>query len=140
MRFTRKRARAGGVVLNMASMIDATFLLLAYFLLTTATMQQEDRLSPNLAVERTSEAGPSSDYQPQVVEVIRTESGPRYRLGDRLFEERNSLAAALRDLRKDTGLFVRVQDGVNVGFAAAALQAGRDAGFDQVTYVPGKRN
>ena len=47
-----------------------------------------------------------------------------------------ALASALRELPKDAGLFIRVHAGPTVGFAAAAMQAGRDAGFDKVTYVP----
>jgi hypothetical protein len=33
---------------------------------------------------------------------------------------------------------VRVYGGVDVGFAAAAIQCARDAGFEAVTYVPAK--
>lgn len=135
----RRRREQEGVVLNMSSMIDCTFLLLSYFLLTTASMRPEDKLNPNLRVDRDAEQGARSDFQPQIVEAIVTDQGPRYRLGDRLFVDRPSLTEALRPLRKDAGLFVRVQDKATVGFAAAALQAGRDAGFDQVTYVPAKR-
>ncbi|MFO0874895.1 MAG: biopolymer transporter ExbD [Phycisphaerales bacterium] len=135
----RKRRGQQGVVLNMSSMIDCTFLLLSYFLITTASMRPEDRLSPNLRVDRDAASGSRSDFQPQVVEAVQTEAGPRYRLGDRLFADRPSLTEALRPLRKEAGLFVRVQDKATVGFAAGALQAGRDAGFEQVTYVPAKR-
>ena len=68
--------------------------------------------------------------------------GPRlkrtHHLGQRAFRDRESLTAALRDLEKSAGLFVRVSKGPTVGFATTAIQAGHDAGFTQVTYVPAK--
>lgn len=140
MKFRRPSRRGGqGVVLNMSSMIDCTFLLLAFFLFTTASTRPEDRLTPNLRIDREREAGSGSDFQPQIVEVLRTDAGPRYRLGTRLFADKASLTEALRALPRDPGLFIRVDDSAEVGFAAAALQAGRDAGFEQVTYVPATR-
>ena len=132
----RRRRRGEGVVLNMSSMIDCTFLLLSYFLITTAVSRPENRLSSNLQVDRAAEAGASRDWQPQVVEVLAIEEGMRYRLGTRVFADKRSLVEALRPLRKEAGLFIKVRDGVTVGFATAALQAGHDAGFTQVTYVP----
>ena len=130
------RRRNQRLALNMSSMIDCTFLLLAYFLLTMVVIQPEDQLAPNLRADRTSAAGASSDFQPQIVDVQLGVSGPVFVLGTRVFDDRDALAAALADLPKDTGLFVRVPPGPNVGAAAAAMQAGRDAGFDTVTYVP----
>lgn len=140
MKFRRRERRGGhGVVLNMSSMIDCTFLLLAFFLFTTASTRPEDRLTPNLRIDRDRDAGAGSDFQPQIVEVLTTEQGHRYRLGTRLFADKGSLVEALRVLPREPGLFVRVDDSAPVGFAAAALQAGRDAGFEQVTYVPAAR-
>lgn len=120
----------------MASMIDCTFLLLAYFLLTMVVIQPEDQLSPNLRADRTAATGAASDFQPQIVDVRVVEGTPVYLLGQRSFAGRDALASALRELPKDAGLFIRVHAGPTVGFAAAAMQAGRDAGFDKVTYVP----
>jgi len=129
------RERASRITLNMASMIDVVFLLLAYFLLTTVMVRPEDRLTPNLAVERVK-ASDASDFEPQILEVVVVGEGPRYRLGARLIEERQELVEALRALPQEAGLVVRVHDDAPVGFAATALQSGRDAGFTQVTYVP----
>lgn len=130
------RRRSQRLALNMASMIDCTFLLLAYFLLTMMVIQPEDQLSPNLRADRAAASGAASDFQPQIVEVLLIESGPIYRLGDRSFSDRDALTQALEVLPQEAGLFVRVHGGPTVGFAAAAMQAGRDAGFDEVTYVP----
>lgn len=130
------RRRSQRLALNMASMIDCTFLLLAYFLLTMMVIQPEDQLSPNLRADRTAASGAASDFQPQIVEVALVETGPIYKLGDQRFRDRQSLTQALELLPREAGLFVRVHAGPTVGFAAAAMQAGRDAGFEQVTYVP----
>ena len=49
---------------------------------------------------------------------------------------KSMLLEALEPLPKEAGVFIKVHEGVPVGFAVAALQVARDAGFDQVTYVP----
>lgn len=122
----------------MASMIDAVFLLLSFFLFTTGLGVNESRLSSNITADKTSAGARATDFQPQVVEVVATDAGPEYRLGTQVFRDQASLAKALEGLEKSAGLFVRVSAGPTVGFAAAAIQAGRDAGFKQVTYVPAK--
>lgn len=138
MRIRAKGNRDSKPTLNMASMIDATFLLLSYFIFTTAVGRNEARLSPNITADKTSAGAKASDFQPQVVEVVATADGPAYKLGERVFTDRPSLTAALQSLEKSAGLFIRVSPGPTVGFATAAVQAGRDAGFEQVTYVPAR--
>ncbi|MDZ4756348.1 MAG: biopolymer transporter ExbD [Phycisphaerae bacterium] len=138
MRFKTKRDKERAPTLNMASMIDATFLLLAYFIFTTGVTARESQLSPNITAEKTSAGARAGDFEPQVIEVLKRSDGPVYKLGERYFTSRPALTEALRSLEKSAGLFVRVSPGPTVGFATAAVQAGRDAGFDQVTYVPAK--
>jgi biopolymer transport protein ExbD len=134
MRFRRK-ADDRKPELNLASMIDATFLLLAYFIFTSGAGVNESKLSPNLRVQQGTDA--KDDLEPQVVEVLRSESGAVvFRLGSVDHPDRRSLEAALKGLSADRGLFVRVHKGVDVGSAAAAIQVGRDVGFEAVTYVP----
>lgn len=116
-------------------MIDVTFLLLLYFLVTTVLARPEDRLSPSLQTRSESAAGPTSDYQPQIVDVLLVDGEPAFRLGARLFRDKASLTAALKPLPKSAGLFVHVFDEAPVGAVAAAFQAGKDVGFEQVTYV-----
>ena len=138
MRIGASKNRRGirRLILNMASMIDCTFLLLAYFLLTMVVLDPEDQLSSNLKMDRTSSSGVSSDFQPQIVEVRVLDAIPSYVLGNRIFTDRVSLTEALGLLETESDLFVRVHSGPTVGFAAAAMQAGQDAGFSSVTYVP----
>jgi hypothetical protein len=82
--------------------------------------------------------GADADFQPQIVEVLMVQGGPAYRLGTEVFRDRQALAAALVPLNKPGGLFVKVFDDVPVSAAATAIQAGRDAGFERLTYVPAK--
>ena len=45
------RRRAERITLNLASMIDVTFLLLIYFMVTMVLQDQEDHLSPTLQTQ-----------------------------------------------------------------------------------------
>lgn len=133
----RKRNMASErITLNLASMIDVIFLLLIYFMVTTIIAPPEDKLSPTLQTRQDDTVGPASDFQPQVIEVRRGADGPEYRLGTRVLPDRASLVEAMSALERDEGVFIRVFDNVPVGFAVAAIQIARDAGFEQVTYVP----
>ena len=134
----RPGRRSERITLNLASMIDVTFLLLVYFMIATVIAQQEDKLSPTLQTEQEDSAGQASDFTPQVIEVVVLDGQPAYRLGTRVMRERRALYDAIEKLPKDQGVFVKVADNVSVGFAVAAVQACRDAGFEQVTYVPEK--
>jgi hypothetical protein len=53
-------------------------------------------------------------------------------------QDQASLTAILRELPKEPGVVVRVDEDELVQWAAAALQAARDAGFTRVSYVAGK--
>jgi len=139
VRLSRKASRRREpIALNLASMIDVTFLLLLYFLVTTVLAMPEDRLSPSLQSSAETSAGPDSDFQPQIVEVRHLEGATAYRLGTEVFRDRQALTDALAPLPKQSGLFVKVFDDVPVAAAAAAIQAGRDAGFERLTYVAAK--
>jgi biopolymer transport protein ExbD len=138
IRIKPSRRRQDKVTLNMASMIDATFLLLSYFLVTTAMSKPEDRLSPMLQTQ-SREAGQASDFQPQRLEVAAIDGQPSYQLATRVLRSREELHDALTPLPKDAGLFVLVHRGVDVGFAVSAMQVAHDVGFTKVTYVPAKQ-
>jgi len=114
-------------------MIDATFLLLCYFIFTTASGRPEDRLTS--ALGGTTGAG-AQDLAPQIIDVQRVGDADVFVLGMRRLEDREALTDALRALPREAGLFVRVHRGPRVASAVAAMQAGHDAGFTQVTYVP----
>ncbi len=130
------RRRPESITLNLASMIDLTFLLLIYFMVTTVLANPEDRLSAALQTRSDSAVGPTADIQPQIVNVIMHNDAPAYMMGGEIFTDRPSLTAALRHLYRPAGVFVRATGVVPVRAVAAALQAARDANFEQVTYVP----
>ncbi len=119
-------------------MIDVTFLLLIYFMVTTVLAKPEDRLSPTLQTQQPVTADQASDFQPQIVEVVLLDGQPAYRLGGSVFRTRGELSEALSALPVSVGVVIQVVDPVPVGVAVGAFQAARDAGFEQVTYVPGK--
>ena len=133
MRFQRKTDDRKPEI-SLASMIDVTFLLLAYFVITSGSGVNESKLSPNLRVQQGSEV--QDDLEPQVLEVLRVDGVPVFRLGSVDLATRAELVAALDQLPREKGLFVRVHAGVEVAAAAAAIQCARDAGFEAVTYVP----
>lgn len=136
MKFQRPPApRSVANRLQVTSMIDVIFLLLIFFMVTTTFSQPEGRLTPGLKEERAG-AGRASDFEPQIVDVIRQGARDVYQLGDRIFADKRSLSKALSELPKDPGVFVRVSNEVSVSSAAAAIQACRDAGFEKVSYVP----
>lgn len=139
MRIRVRQTRRGlsQVALNLTSMIDVIFLLLIYFMLTMVISQPEDRLSPTLQTKRNAASGDSTDFQPQVVEVMLIDGAPGYRLGSQVFRDKSALTDRLLELPKEAGVFITVSDNVSVGFATAAVQAARDADFEKVTYVPG---
>ena len=120
--------------LQLTSMIDVIFLLLIFFMVTTTFSDPESHLTPGLQEQRGS--GRASDLEPQIVDVVKENGADVFRIGARLFMDKASLTAALRELPKEPGVFVRVSNDVSVAGAAAAVQAGRDAGFDKVSYVP----
>jgi len=132
----RTKRRPETITLNLASMIDLTFLLLIYFMVTTVIATPEDRLSPTLQTRSESAIGPTVDFQPQIVEVFREGDRGVFRIGSAVLSDRGSLLDALSRLHLPAGVFVRGTDDAPVSAVAAAIQACRDAGFEQVTYVP----
>lgn len=116
-------------------MIDVTFLLLIYFMVSMVIQPREDQLRPAIEAQRESAEGSASDFQPQIIDVMMRDGEAGYRLGSRWLVGRGPLAEALEPLPKSVGVFVNVHDGVPVGYAATAIQIARDSGFTQVTYV-----
>jgi biopolymer transport protein ExbD len=121
---------------DLAPMIDCVFLLLIYFVVGTSFARPEDRLSPSLRTQTESTVGPTADFQPQVLEIFSDGGTPAFRVGSDVYTQRPALLDALRRLHRPSGIFVRATDDVPVAAVAMGLQAARDAGFDQVTYVP----
>ena len=130
-----KRRSLNRTALNLSSMIDVTFLLLIYFIVTTVFTPPEDVLSPALKVEEGA-SSQEQDFEPQIVTVVLRDSKPAYILGEQVIRDRLQFAELINKLPREPGIIIRVQDDVPVGFAVAAIQESRNAGFERVTYVP----
>lgn len=136
------RKRRPGAMLGMTSLIDATFLLLAYFIFTVGVQRPEANLAAAMVME-SQQVGGASLLEPQVVEVMPSDSvshsgaaGAVFQLGVVKHASAAALTAALAGLPRDPGVVIRVHAGVQVADAAAAMQAAVDAGFSEVSYVP----
>ena len=121
--------------LNMSSMIDVTFLLLIYFIVSTVLSKPEDQLNPTLMVDQGTAVNESL-LEPQIILVEKRNLIPVYALGDLVFTSREELSKVLQALPKDPGVIIKADNNVLVAFAVAAIQESRDAGFEKVTYVP----
>ena len=128
-----RRGAHGPISLNMTSMIDATFLLLAYFIFTTVSGDQESQLMADVSASRVGTG--ASALSPQIIDVESDSGGAIFRIGARNIRARAELAAVLKQLPHDIGIVVRVHSGPDVAAVAAAMQAAQDAGFEKVTYV-----
>lgn len=128
-----RRGAHGPISLNMTSMIDATFLLLAYFIFTTVAGDQESQLMADVSASRAGTG--ATALSPQIVDVESDAGGAVFRIGSRNVRAREDLAAVLKQLPQDIGIVVRVHSGPDVAAVAAAMQAAQDAGFEKVTYV-----
>ncbi|HIO52022.1 MAG TPA: biopolymer transporter ExbD [Phycisphaerales bacterium] len=136
MRFARSNRRGiNRAALSLSSMIDVTFLLLIYFIITTVLSKPEDQLNPALLVDQGSVVDESL-MDPQIIYVQTVNLQPIYKLGSQQFTDRFKLAEVLQVLPKEPGIIIKADDSVTVGFAVAAIQESRDAGFTKVTYVP----
>jgi biopolymer transport protein ExbD len=116
-------------------MIDVTFLLLIYFIVTTVLAKPEDQLNPALMLEQSSVVNESL-MDPQIIYVQTINLQPVYTIGSQQFSDRSELASVLQALPKSPGIIIKAGDSVTVGFAVSAIQESRDAGFTKVTYVP----
>ncbi|MSR69261.1 MAG: hypothetical protein EXS17_02820 [Phycisphaerales bacterium] len=132
-----RRAAHGPINLGMTSMIDATFLLLSYFIFTTAVGEQESQLVAQVA-EASVGIGVAA-LSPQIIDVDADARGAVFRIGARELRTREDLAGLLRQLPHEIGVVVRVHDGPDVAAVAAAMQAAQDAGFTEVSYVSASR-
>lgn len=123
--------------LPLTSLIDIVFLLIIFFLVTARFTAAEAELAAALQSKRQS-GGKAADLQPQIVNVTVDTSGQvLFVIGERAITDKVTLTAVLRELPKEGGAFLRVNGDAPVGAAAAAWQACKDAGFENVSYVSG---
>ncbi len=116
-------------------MIDVTFLLLIYFLVTTVLTPPEDELNPALEVQEGA-SQVSDELEPQVIDVVKRGNDEIYLIGSQSITSRETLYEVLSKLPHEPGVIVKVDGTTSVSFALAAIQEARNAGFEKVTYVP----
>jgi biopolymer transport protein ExbD len=133
---SHKLSRDSRPELSMTSMIDVVFLLLIFFMTTSSFLKTERDLDSGIQVERRS-GERRGDFEPAIVDVVRSEGRFVFRLGGREFLSQREPTGVLRQFEnKADGAFVRVSDEVPFDRAAAAIQACRSARFVSVSYVP----
>lgn len=133
MRFAVPPRRRGPAIgLNLATMLDATFLLLAYFLVTAAVEPRESRLESGLLLAGEPLA---ADLETAVLEIALEGDATVFRLGQRSLRDPAALREALRRLDPESPIRLAVRSGPRVEAVAAALQAIEDAGFREVDYA-----
>ena len=126
----------------MTSMIDVVFLLLIFFITTTAFVKTERELNPAIKVKSDSAPQQQIQLDPAEVRVERNQAGQMvYRLGGSEFRSVERLAQRLRvsfsqEQKIEQGAFVHVSDEAPFAMAAGAIQACKSAGFIGVSYVP----
>lgn len=140
MNFARRAAVRGSTTvpkLPLVAFIDVILFLLLYFVFIADLTPQESHLGSSL---KTDSKGPAqaTGLLPQILMVETSGGRVRYRMGDRVMETRESLDAFLANLPKAAGIVVKVKGDVSVDAAAAALAAGKRAGFTKISYVPAR--
>jgi biopolymer transport protein ExbD len=140
MKFTRSEDRRFAIEkvrLPLVALIDVVLFLLLYFMIAGTLAGDESLLASSLQTEKRG-AGRGSDLQAQILYVEGSPQGTRFRLGDRVVNDRAGLASLLRQLPRENGILVKVAPQARVDGAAAALQACKDGGFQKVSYVPAR--
>jgi biopolymer transport protein ExbD len=131
-------AGPGKYRLPLIALIDVVLFLLLYFMVAGNISTEEAELAAALKSEKGGK-GAALDFQPQVLSVEPAPGGGvAFRMGERVVTDRPALAQLLHTLPRENGVFVRVNPGVTVGAAAAAVQECSNAGFTKITYVPAK--
>lgn len=138
MRLSSRNSRGPTVELQMTSMIDVTFLLLIFFMVTSSISKTERELDPQIKVNKQAPKTRSQPLETVIIDVVpHAERGGMFLLGGREFTSTDELVPVLRKLEnREQGAFVRVSGDVPFDFAAQAIQACKSAGFTAVSYVP----
>lgn len=119
----RRRMRTRAVV-RIAGLIDLVFLLLAFFLVTTALLDPESSIATALGSE-TSEAV----IVPPAQVVV---GSGRWTLGARTVDSPQALQDLLTVLPKGPGIVIQQSAGARAGDLILAIRAARAAGMTAV--------
>jgi biopolymer transport protein ExbD len=123
--------------LPLVALIDVVLFLLLYFVVSYSVSGEERELGVALATIGTGmQAGAAgSEPRPQMVLVRWAGEGPEFRVGSDVVAGGRALVALLEGLPKEPGMVVAAAADAPVEATAAAIQAGRDAGFEKISYA-----
>ncbi len=138
MRLSKYRpTQDNALELSTTSMIDVVFLLLIFFLVTTTFLTPERQIKPNIGVQQETAATTQSDIEPAIVDIVRDNGVPVYRLGSVVTASEKMLLQVLEKYPdKSQGAIVRLADDCDFGMAAVAIARCRRAGFQNVSLIP----
>jgi biopolymer transport protein ExbD len=131
-KFSPERVR-----LPLVALLDVILFLLLYFIVAGSLAPPEGEQPSSLKTDRAA-ASKGADLQPQILLVDTAAGAVRFRIGERILGDKQSLITILARLPKESGIVVRVADAAPVEAASTALQACMDAGFSKVSYVAPK--
>lgn len=140
MRLTaRKTNRDTKLELQLTPMIDVVFQLLIFFMVASSFTLTERNLDPAIVVKNKSAAASASDLEPAIIQIVPEGGGFVFQVGTQRLPDARALRELLDKMparAKVDGAFVRAPDEAPFEMAAAAIQAGKGAGFLAVSYVP----
>jgi biopolymer transport protein ExbD len=137
MQLSSRKGSSTALELQLTSMIDVTFLLLIFFMITSSFHKAERELDPLVKVDRLAAKAKPALRQPAIIDIVAV--GPQFvmRLGGRDFTTAQPLVEVLQQLdSREEGAVVRVPPEAPFELAATAIQACKSAGYTQVSYVP----
>lgn len=136
MRLARPRGLdPASIRLPLIALIDVILFILLYFMMAGTLSAEEADLATALRAEK-AQAAAAADLLPQTVTVESVGGVVQYRLGERVFANREQLTAVLKQLPREMGVVIKGHGEPPVSAVAAAVQASKDAGFTKVSYVP----
>ena len=134
----RSRIDPSGLRLPLIALIDVILFLLMYFMFAGSLDAEEAELGTAIRAEQRAGRG-LPEAETRVIEVVMSAGNrPEFRIGARRAQSRAELTAILKEFPSGANAVVKVSNAVPVAAAAAAVQACKDAGFANVSYLPTK--
>lgn len=137
MKLSNRNRSAAPLALSMTGMIDMVFLLLVFFLATTAFIKAEKHLRSAIGLETDEQSTMDRDLEPAVITLRQIDGRLIYEYGLVTTSSESDILERLRNYRiKTGGAYIRVESGVPFEPVAKLISACKSYGFDPVTYVP----
>lgn len=125
--------------LPLIALIDVVLFLLFYFMVAGTLASEEATLGAAVRTQSAASAkGAAGEITTFTLTIDMNGQEANYHLGSRVFRNQAALTDVLAQLNKTGGLIIRAAPNAPVSAIATAIQAGKDAGFSRVSFVPGK--